>query len=87
MTRSASADGAFEVVGVGVEGVEAAGEDVVELAKAVEVEVYEGDTRAHAESDFGGVGADDAAADDADVAGRDAGDAAEQDAAAAVLLL
>ncbi len=81
------ADGALDVVGVGGERVEAAGEDVVELAQAVEVEVDERDLGAHAERDLGGVGADDAAADDADVAGRDAGDAAEQDAAAAVFLL
>ena len=85
MTRSASRDGALDVVAVGGDGEEAAAEDVVELAQAVEVEVDEGDLGAHAEGDLGGVGADDAAADDADVAGGDAGDAAEQDAAAAVL--
>ena len=43
--------------------------------------------RAEAGRDLGGVGADDAAAEDDDVAGLDAGDAAEQDAAAAVELL
>ncbi len=81
------ADGVLDVVAVGGDGVDASAEDVVEFAEAVEVEVDEGDLRAHAEGDLGGVGADDAAADDADVAGRNAGDAAEQDAAAAVLLL
>ena len=80
------AGGALDVVGVGGEGEDAAVEDVVEVAEAVEVEVDEGDLGADAEGDLGGVGADDAAADDADVAGRDAGDAAEEDAAAAVLL-
>ncbi len=80
------ADGVLDVVAVGGDGVEAAVEDVVELAEAVEVEVDEGDLGAHAEGDFGGVGADDAAADDADVAGGDAGNSAEEDAAAAVFL-
>src|SRR5580658_224842 len=80
------AGGALEVVGVGGQGEDAAVEDVVQVAEAVEVEVDEGDLGAEAEGHFGGVGADDAASDDADVAGRDAGDAAEQDAAAAVLL-
>ncbi len=64
---------------------DAAAEDVVDLAQAVQVEVYEGDAGSHAEGDFGGVGADDASADDADVARGGAGDAAEQNAAAAVV--
>ena len=80
------AGGALDVVGVGGEGEDAAVEDVVEVAEAVEVEVDERDFGAEAEGHLGGVGADDAAADDADVAGRDAGDSAEEDAAAALFL-
>ncbi len=80
------ADCAGYVVGVGGEGVEATAEDIVELAEAVEAEVDEGDLGAHAESDFGGVGADDAATDDADVGWRDAGNSTEQETAAAAFL-
>ena len=79
------AGGALDVVAVGGNGEDAAVEDVVELAEAVEVEVDERDLGAHAEGDLGSVGADDASADDADVAGWDAGDSAEEDAAASVL--
>jgi len=70
-------DGALDVVGVGGDGEDTSAEDVVELAEAVEVEVDERDLGTHAEGDFGGVGADDAATDDADIARRNAGDAAE----------
>ncbi len=85
MTRSACAGCALDVVAVRGDGEEASAEDVVELAEAVEVEVDQRDPGAHAESDLGGVGADDAAAEDADVAGGDSGDSAEKYAAAAVL--
>ena len=70
--------------GVGGEGDDEAVEDVVEFAQAVETAVDDGDVRAHADRDFGGIGADDAAAEDGHVRRRDAGDAAEQNAAAAV---
>src|SRR6185437_3093833 len=80
------ASGALDVVGVRGQGVDAAVEDIVELAEAVEVEIHQCHFGAEAEGHLGGVGADDAAADDADVAGRDTGDSAEQDAAAAFLL-
>ncbi len=71
--------------GIGGEGDGgAAGEDVVELAQAVEIAIDDADVGAHAERDFGGVGADYASAEDDDVGGGDAGDAAEEQAAAAV---
>lgn len=77
------ADGGGDVVGVGVDGVEGASEDVVEVVEAGQVDVHDADASAHADGDFCGVGADDAAAQDDDATARDAGDAAEQDAFAA----
>ena len=56
-----------DVVGVGSESVDAAVEDIVQFAQAVQVHVDDGDFRAHAERDFGGVDANNAAADDADI--------------------
>jgi hypothetical protein len=79
-------DGSFDVVGVRSHGEEAAAEDVVEFTEAVEAKVDEGNLGAEAEGHLGGVGADDAAADDADVTGGNARNAAEKYTAAAVLL-
>ena len=55
---------------------------VVEVAQPVEVDVEDDDVRAEAGRDLGGVGADDAAAEDDDVGRQHARHAAEQDAAA-----
>src|SRR5271165_5221538 len=62
---------------------EAAVEDVVKLAQAVQVQVNECDLGPHAQRDLGRVDADDASADDADICGRYAGDAPQQQPAAA----
>ena len=78
--------GAGQVVAVGGKRVEAAGEDIVELAKAIQVHINESDLSAEAECYFGCVGADDAASDDADMGGGNAGDSAEKDAAAAAFV-
>ena len=56
--------------------------DVVEIAQPVEVDVEDGDVGAEAGGDLGGVGADDAAAQDDHVGRQHAGHAAQQDAAA-----
>ena len=69
-------------VGVGVDGVDIGGHNVVEVSEAVEVDVHDDDVGAESCGDFGGVGADNAGAEDDDVGWCDAGDAAEEDAAA-----
>ena len=56
--------------------------DVVEVAEAVHVDVQEADVRPKAGGDLGGVGPDDAAAEDRDVGRLDARHAGQQDAAA-----
>ncbi len=75
-------EGVADGEGVGVDGGDIGGHDVVEVAEAVEVNVEEGDVGPEAGGDFGGVVADDASAQDDDIGGGDAGDAAEEDAAA-----
>ncbi len=72
---------------VGGDRLDAAEEDVVELAHPVRGHVQDRDVGAHAGGDLGRVGTDDSPADDHDVGRRDAGDACEQHAAAAVGLL
>ena len=66
---------------------DAAVEDVVELAQARDRAVEDGDVGAEADRHLGRVQADDAAADDRDLARQHAGHAAEQHAAAAIGLL
>ena len=67
--------------------VDAAVEEVVELAQARDRAVEDGDVGAEADRHAGGVQADDAAADHGDLARQHAGNAAEQHAAAAIGLL
>src|SRR5215472_15579395 len=80
------ARGAGNVVAVGGQGVDAAIEDVVDLAQAVQVQIDECDLGAHTQRDACSVCADDTATDYGDVRGRNAGNSAEKDAAAALLL-
>ena len=81
------AHGAFDVVAVGGECVQASVEDVVQLAQAIQVAIDQRDASAHAERDPRRVGADNAAAQHQNVAGRNAGNAAQQHAASSVFLL
>ena len=67
------ADRVLHVVAVRSKRMQAAVVEVVELAQPVQVDVDDGDVRAHAERDLGRVGADDASADDAYIARRRAG--------------
>ena len=66
---------------------DAAVEDVVELAQARDRAVDDGDVGAEADRHLGRMQADDAAAEDDDLARQHAGHAAEQHAAAAIGLL
>ena len=79
------AGGVGHVVGVGVDALQAAVEDVIEFAEAVEIVVEERNFRTHAERNLGGIGADDASTEDADVARSYPGDAAEKDTSSAML--
>ncbi len=90
--RSGDQDGADDEVGsfdrvhdrmaVGIEGGDVLGHDIVEVAKAIEVDIEDSNVGAQAGGDFRGVGADDATAQDGDVGGGDSGHAGEEDAAA-----
>ena len=78
---------ALDVARVGVEGLDLAAEDVLEVGHPRVVDVEDGHVGAHADGDGGRVGADDAAAEDGHAAATGAGDATEEDALTAVLLL
>ena len=71
------------VVAVRGQRVEAAAEDVFELAQTVQVHVDERDLGAEAERDPGCIGAHYSSAEDGDMRRRHAGHAAQQNAAAA----
>ena len=77
----------FDVDVVGVKGLDARSEDVVQVLQAVDVDIHDGDVRAHADRNLAGVGADASAADDDDVRLRGSGHAGEQNAGSAVNLL
>src|SRR6185437_12829928 len=80
-------DGFADGGGVGREREDAAAEQVIQLAQAGGAAVGDGHHGAGADRHLGGVGADDAAAEDEHARGRHAGHAAEQQAAAAVAAL
>jgi hypothetical protein len=73
----------LDVVGVGVERLDGAAEDVLEVVHGLGADVEHGDLRAHAHGDVRGVAADDAAAEDHHAAAAGAGHAAEEHALAA----
>ena len=71
-----------DVVPIAVQRGDVARHHVVEVAQAIEIDVENGDVGAEAGGDLGGVGADDAAAENDDVGRQHARHAAEQNAAA-----
>src|SRR4029079_2534466 len=73
-------------VAVAVEDVDVGRHNVVEVAEPVHVDIEDGDVGLEAGGDFGGVGTDDAAAEDRNVSWGDAGHAGEQDSAAELRL-
>ena len=77
----------FDVRRVGVERLDRAAEDVLEVGHRVGADVEHGHLRAHPDRDGRRVAPDDAAAEDDHAAAPRARDAAEQDALAAALLL
>src|ERR1039457_306421 len=76
--------GVGQVVAIGSERIQAAAEQVVQVAKTIQIDVDDCDFGAEAEGDFSGVGADNAAANDGDMRGGNSGNAAEENAAAAL---
>ena len=87
ITRSASATASWISRLDDISSVTRPGEDLVEVAHAVDRALEDRDLRAEPDRDDRGVVADDPAADDHHAPGRDAGHAAEQQAAPAERLL
>src|SRR5204862_5050070 len=79
--------GFFDVRSARRERLHFAAEDAVELAQAIETDIYDRDARAEADRHFRGIRSDDAAADDHHVRGQHARHTAEKHAASAVRLV